>query len=35
MDELLGVVRRAGPERLLDVEQYIARTRSGGAEPGP
>ncbi|MCS7295141.1 MAG: ferritin [Dehalococcoidia bacterium] len=35
MDELLGVVRRAGPERLLDVEQYIARKRSGGAEPGP
>ncbi|GBD24567.1 Ferritin BfrB [bacterium HR29] len=31
MDELLGVIRRAGPDRLLDVEQYIARKRAGAS----
>ena len=29
MDQLLQVVRRAGEERLLLVEDYLARERSG------
>lgn len=35
MDELLGIVRRAGPDGLLHVEEYLARRRpaEGTAEP--
>lgn len=32
MNDLLAVIRRAGPDRLLFVEEYLVRQRAGGLE---
>ena len=34
MNDLLAVIRRAGPDRLLFVEEYLSRQGQGPGEPG-
>ena len=34
MNDLLAVVRRAGPDRLLFVEEYLVRRGRSGSEHG-